>query len=83
MCKPYNGMLVSFIRGPIQVKGIVTNTWQPTMYEDSGGRFFYCVHPYSTHNAILGWPSLNKIGAIVSISCLLMKLPTSQGIGQV
>ena len=37
----------------------------------------------NAYNAILGRPSLNKIGVIVSMPYLLMKFPTSQGVGQV
>ena len=37
----------------------------------------------NVYNAILGRPSLIKIKAIVSSPHLLMKFPTSQGVGQV
>ena len=39
--------------------------------------------PNNAYNAMLGIASLNKARAIVSTPHLLMKFPTSSGIGQV
>ncbi|KAL0360982.1 UNVERIFIED_CONTAM: hypothetical protein Sradi_3782700 [Sesamum radiatum] len=38
---------------------------------------------YPSYNIILGRPTLNVIGAVISTSCLKVKFPTKYGIGEV
>ncbi|KAL0428260.1 UNVERIFIED_CONTAM: hypothetical protein Slati_3000800 [Sesamum latifolium] len=38
-------------------------------------------HP--SYNIILGRPTLNAIGAVISTSCLKIKFPTRYGVGEV
>ena len=79
-------MLIDFARGQVLVKGrmalqvMLGN--QPCVKIVDVDFLIMSTHN-SAYNTILGKPSLNKIGTIVSTPHLLMKFPTSQGIGQV
>ena len=82
----YTSTLVGVIRGQVQVDNTVR--LQLTVSTQSCIKMveidFLIISTHnSTYNTILGRPSLNKIGAIISTPHLLMKFPTNRGIGQV
>ena len=77
-------MLIGFVRGQVQVEGTVNLqvmlSNQPRVKTMEVDFLMVSTHS-SAYNAILGQPSLNKVGAIISTPHLLMKFLTNQGIG--
>ena len=86
MYSTYTDALVGFTEGQVQVDGAVklqlTVGTQPCI-KTLEINFLVIPTCNSAYNAILGRPSLNRIGAIVSTPHLLMKFPTNKGIRQV
>ena len=80
MYKPYSGMLAGFTESQFQVDSTVTlqvivgnQSHIKTMKVD----FLIIATHSNTYNIILGRPSLNKVGTIISMPHLLMKFPIS------
>ena len=80
MYKPYYDTLIEFIGGQVQVEGTVTLHVmlgsQPCIRSVKVNYFIVSAHG-SAYNAILGRPSLNKVGVIISTLHLLMKFLTN------
>ena len=83
--RSFNSPLVSFSEDKIYTKGIVmlsvtagTHPAQVTIQVD-----FLVVNCPSSHNVILGRPTLNRLKAVTSTYCLKMKFPTPNEAGQI
>jgi hypothetical protein len=85
MFKPFGSPLVGFVGEKVQPIGLIsllvtvrTTPKQATIMVN----FLEVNHP-SAYNAIIGYPSLNKLKAATSTYHLKMKFPTKEVVGEV
>nr|KYP51830.1 hypothetical protein KK1_026353 [Cajanus cajan] len=79
---PYNEPLVGFSGERVQTKGYIKLStrfcFDGTEARDIPVKYVV-VHANTSYNILLGRPSLNRLGAIVSTSHLAMKFPSESG----
>jgi len=76
--QPFDGVLVGFSGEQVEVRGHVD--LRTTFSDDQAAKTivirYLVVNAPSSYNLLLGRPSLNKLGAVVSTSHMKMKFPT-------
>ncbi|XP_027902747.1 uncharacterized protein LOC114162932 [Vigna unguiculata] len=79
--KPFDGVLVGFSGDQVEVKGYVDLRTTFRDKEDAKTIFIRYIgfNAPSSYNLLLGRPSLNKLGAVVSTVHLKMKFPSDDG----
>jgi len=79
--RPFDGVLVGFSGDQVEVKGCVDLRTTFRDKEDAKTIFirYIVVNTPSSYNLLLGRPSINKLGAVVSTVHLKMKFPTDDG----
>jgi len=78
--KPYEGVLVRFSGDPVQVRGYIQA--RTTFEDDSNTKTinirYMVVNTPSSYNILLGRPTINKLGVVVSSVHMKMKYPTDR-----
>ncbi|XP_027932759.1 uncharacterized protein LOC114188367 [Vigna unguiculata] len=79
--RPFDGVLVGFSGDQVEVKGYVDLRTTFREKEDAKTIFIHyiVVNAPSSYNLLLGRPSINKLGAVISTVHLKMKFPTNDG----
>jgi len=79
--RPFDGVLVGFSGDQVEVKGYVDLRTTFRDKEDAKTIFirYIVVNAPSSYNLLLGRPSINKLGAMISTVHLKMKFPTDDG----
>jgi len=79
--RPFDGVLAGFSGDQVEVKGYVDLRTTFRDKEDAKTIFicYIVVNAPSSYNLLLGRPSINKLGAVISMVHLKMKFPTDDG----